>query len=179
MLAKPVFHSAAIGLIQHADQLLVACQHYRLRTADVLDRRITPVCRMTRSRRSCRPPSDYAVSIEAVSDKRFDFTAPHHVTMAVIPQDIYLYLLLQVQFTAATSRSAGLDLAAGRRSAPALRHQKTAHKVISAPELWHTMSKFGIGSLTCCQYQLLDSQTMRGYSIDYADAFFFDGKRAM
>jgi hypothetical protein len=31
------------------------------------------------------------VSIEALSDKRFDFTAPHYVTLASIPQDVYLY----------------------------------------------------------------------------------------
>jgi guanylate kinase len=90
MLEKPVFHSAVIGLIQRADHML-------MRTNSISDELPTfPVTDHTRLphetlKQAIQETLGYRVSIEAVSDKRFDFIAPLYVTMAAIPHDVYLY----------------------------------------------------------------------------------------
>ncbi len=90
ILEKPVFHSAAIGLIQHENQLLTHANTigYELPTFSIEDHTRLPHDAL---QEVLQATFGFAVSIEAVSDPRFDFTAPHHVTMAVIPHDIYLY----------------------------------------------------------------------------------------
>ncbi len=89
-LAKPTFHSAAVGLIQHADHLLVEdnSDGYKLPTFPITDPSELPHLAL---QRATQHVLGYTVSIEALSDKRFDFTAPHYVTLASIPQDVYLY----------------------------------------------------------------------------------------
>jgi len=90
LLVKPVFHSAAIGLIQYENQLLTHANTigYELPTFPIEDYTRLPHDAL---QDVLQATFGFAVSIEAVSDRRFDFTAPHYVTMAVLPQDVYLY----------------------------------------------------------------------------------------
>lgn len=89
-LVKPVFHSAAVGLIQHADHLLVRANTigYELPTFPISDPASLPHEVL---QQAVKENLGVSVSIEAISDKRFDFIAPRHVTLAAIPQDVYLY----------------------------------------------------------------------------------------
>jgi guanylate kinase len=90
LLAKPVLHSAAVGLIQRADHLLVQANSigYELPTFPITDHTRLPHENLEQA---IRETLGYGVSIEALSDKRFNFTAPHYVTLASIPRDVYLY----------------------------------------------------------------------------------------
>jgi guanylate kinase len=89
-LTKPAFHSAAVALIQDADRLLVEENSvgYILPTFPISDSSQLPHIALQQTapdRLGC------PVELEALADKRFDFTAPHYVTLAAIPQDVYLY----------------------------------------------------------------------------------------
>jgi guanylate kinase len=90
ILARPVFHSAAVGLIQHADQLLMRVNSVsdELPTFPITDHTQLPHEVL---KQALQETLSYSVNIDAISDKRFDFIAPHYVTMASIPQDVYLY----------------------------------------------------------------------------------------
>ena len=89
-LDKPTFHSASIGLIQHDDHLLVEADSvgYKLPTFPITDPSQLPHIAL---QQATQETLGHAVTIETLSDKRFDFTAPHYVTLAAIPHDVYLY----------------------------------------------------------------------------------------
>jgi hypothetical protein len=90
LLEKPVFHSAVIGLIQRADHMLMRANSAadELPTFPITDHTQLPHETL---KQAIQETLGYRVSIEAVSDKRFDFIAPLYVTMAAIPHDVYLY----------------------------------------------------------------------------------------
>jgi guanylate kinase len=89
-LNKPTFHIASVGLVQRADQLLVAKNSvgYNLPTFPIADPSQLPHVAL---QQAAQDAFGYPVTIETLSDKRFDFTAPHYVTLAAIPQDVFLY----------------------------------------------------------------------------------------
>jgi guanylate kinase len=90
LLSRPVFHSAAVGLIQHADQLLMRANSVsdELPTFPITDQTQLPHDVL---KQAIQETLGYSINIDAISDKRFDFIAPHYVTMTSIPQDVYLY----------------------------------------------------------------------------------------
>jgi hypothetical protein len=89
-LDKPTFHSASVGLIQRDDQLLVVEDPvgYTLPTFPIDDPSQLPHIAF---QEAAQEALSYPVTIETLSDKRFDFTAPHYVTLAAIPRDVYVY----------------------------------------------------------------------------------------
>lgn len=90
LLERPAYHSYVVALVQRGDQLLVESQSKIVRfptfpltedespTGEVLEQHV---------RQAFGP----AVAIQGVEDRRFDFVAPHYISIAAIPNDIYLY----------------------------------------------------------------------------------------
>jgi guanylate kinase len=89
-LTRPTFHSASVSLIQYGGHLLVEENSvgYKLPTFPITDPSHPPHVAL---QQTAQAALGFPVIIETLSDKRFDFTAPHYVTLAAIPQDVYLY----------------------------------------------------------------------------------------
>lgn len=90
-LPRPRVHCAVAALIVHGDHLLVR--------ADSAEVRLPTFAIPARAAQS---PADFlegqlsetlnlAVTVDRIVDPRFDESAPHHVALAAIPHDVYLY----------------------------------------------------------------------------------------
>lgn len=91
MLPRPRVHCTVAALIVHGDHLLVR--------ADSAEVRLPTFAMPARAAQS---PADFledrlnetlnlAVAVDRIVDPRFDERAPHHVALAAIPHDVYLY----------------------------------------------------------------------------------------
>jgi len=91
VLPRPHVHCAVVALIVHGDHLLVR--------ADSVEVQLPTFAMPTSAAQS---PTEFlegclgerlslAVTVDRISDPRFDENAPHHVALAAIPHDVYLY----------------------------------------------------------------------------------------
>jgi len=90
VLARPFCHAAVAALLVQDGKLLAQ--------SDSLDTHlpIFPIEDKTQAphevlQRQIRQALHPAISVEAILDDRFDFVAPHHVAIATIPNNNYLY----------------------------------------------------------------------------------------
>jgi len=90
VVEPPVFHASVTALLQYEDKLLLRrdTKSGPLPTFPITDHDTRPHEVL---RQKIRQTLGQDVDIEAISDERFDFVAPHHVALAAIPHDVYLY----------------------------------------------------------------------------------------
>jgi guanylate kinase len=86
----PVFHVSVVALLQYEGKLLLRSDpgNRQLPTFPVTDHGQPPHEVL---RGKIRETLEQEVDIEAISDERFDFVAPHHIALATIPHDVFLY----------------------------------------------------------------------------------------
>jgi guanylate kinase len=96
----PVFHASVTALLRFEDRLLLrnAATHKQLPTFQITDHTRLPHEVL---QHKIRQALGQEVDIEAISDERFDFVAPHHVAMAAIPHDVYLYFFYKCTYQSA------------------------------------------------------------------------------
>jgi guanylate kinase len=90
VLEPPTFHVSVTALLQYDDKLLLRNDsgNRQLPTFPITDHTQLPHEVL---QQEIRRTLGQTVDVEAISDERFDFVAPHHVAIAVIPHDVYLY----------------------------------------------------------------------------------------
>jgi guanylate kinase len=98
-LLPPTFHSTTIGLVRQGDALLV---HVNSAGDDLPTFPITHPAHWPHEalQQALQARMGCAVTIDKSADKRFDFPPPHYVSIAAIPQDVYLYFYYQCALAA-------------------------------------------------------------------------------
>jgi guanylate kinase len=99
-IERPVFHASVIALLRFGDKLLLRgdSMNKQLPTFPITDHSRLPHEVL---QQKISQTLGQEVDIEAISDERFDFVAPHHVTMAAIPHDVYLYFYYKCTYRSA------------------------------------------------------------------------------
>lgn len=90
ILERPTFHSTAVALLQHRDRLLVQMNGKEILLPSFALQDFTRAPHETLAARIDQAWG-LRVDIHILSDERFEFGAPHHVTLAALPHDAYLY----------------------------------------------------------------------------------------
>jgi guanylate kinase len=87
VLPRHAFHTTVKALIQHDDRVLVRAADGSLPVFSVEDPAVPPHVLL---RRKLKQALGHDVTIDAISDERFDFVPPSHVSITAKPPDIYL-----------------------------------------------------------------------------------------
>jgi guanylate kinase len=94
---RPAIHCKAIGLIQQGDQLLtqIGPDGFKLPAFSMAHHSDAPHEILVQN---LRESLGHEVIIEALLNAHFDTIAPHHVAIAAIPGDVYLYFYYKCAF---------------------------------------------------------------------------------
>lgn len=97
VLVRPFCHAAVAALLVHDGKLLAQSDSLdtHLPIFPIEDKTQPPHEVLQRQIREALHP---AISVEAILDDRFDFVAPHHVALATIPNNNYLYYYYRCRF---------------------------------------------------------------------------------
>jgi len=90
LVELPTFHVSVAALLQYEGKLLLrnAPENRQLPTFPITTHGQLPHEVL---KQKIRETLGQEVDVEAILDERFDFVAPHHVALATIPHDVYLY----------------------------------------------------------------------------------------